>query len=107
MAIASMNRELSGNGLETVFLPADKMHVHVSATMIREIITLGGDVSAFVPERVSEYLKQTAVFSAHLSQQLRSLHQTIVLHAQLNPYGLASMDQMSLDKSQFSSSLTL
>ncbi len=47
--IANMNRELSKNTIETVFLSSQDIHRSISATMVREIIVLKGDVSAFVP----------------------------------------------------------
>lgn len=57
MANASMNRQLSGGVLETVFIPTSNAYGHISATMVREIIALNGDVSAFVPERVVQSLR--------------------------------------------------
>lgn len=59
LANASMNRQLSAAGLETIFLPASDRYVYVSGTMVREVIALGGDVSAFVPPCVAAYLKST------------------------------------------------
>ncbi len=47
--IANMNRELSKNTLETVFLSSQDIYRSISATMVREIIALKGDVSSFVP----------------------------------------------------------
>lgn len=49
LANASMNRRLSKQALETIFLPASDESVYVSAILVREIIQLQGDVSAFVP----------------------------------------------------------
>lgn len=57
LANASMNRQLSKDALETIFLPANDAYIHVSATMVREIIALGGDVSLFVPEQVLKCVK--------------------------------------------------
>lgn len=54
--IANMNRELSKNTIETVFLASQDMHRSISATMVREIIALQGDVSAFVPACVARDL---------------------------------------------------
>ena len=54
--MAGMNRKLYPD-VETVFLtPADE-YMFISATMVREIATLGGDVSKFVHPLVSEQLK--------------------------------------------------
>jgi len=55
---ASMNRKLSHNQLDTVFFPASSEMMYVSATLIREIISLRGDVSLFVPECVVKHLQQ-------------------------------------------------
>lgn len=52
LSIASMNRVLSKNQLETVFLSSLDEYRFISATIVREIISLKGDVSAFVPECV-------------------------------------------------------
>lgn len=57
LANASMNRQLSDRALETVFFPSDEKYTHVSATMVREIITLGGDASLFVPDKIAHYIK--------------------------------------------------
>jgi pantetheine-phosphate adenylyltransferase len=54
--MAVMNRRLLPT-LETVVLPADPMHAHVSATLIRQIATLGGDVSPFVSGAVLRRVK--------------------------------------------------
>lgn len=58
LSIASMNRQLSDEKCETVFLPARDRYTHVSSTMVREIIALKGDVSAFVPECVAAFLRE-------------------------------------------------
>lgn len=52
LANASMNQVLSEGGVQTIFLPGQAQHTYVSATMVREIIALGGDVSAFAPQPV-------------------------------------------------------
>ena len=57
LANASMNRQISGGGVETVLIPTASEHSHVSATMVREIISLKGDVSPFVPERVVDFIR--------------------------------------------------
>lgn len=51
--IANMNRQLSGGLIETVFLTSQDQYRSISATIVREIISLKGDVGAFVPECVS------------------------------------------------------
>jgi len=55
--MAGMNRKLFPD-VETVFLtPADE-YMFISATMVREIARLGGDVSKFVQPTVNERLLQ-------------------------------------------------
>jgi pantetheine-phosphate adenylyltransferase len=48
--MATMNRQLSG--VETVFLPAEAHYIHLSSTLIKEVASLGGDVSDYVPRSV-------------------------------------------------------
>src|SRR3989338_4704878 len=45
--LAGMNRALNPE-FETVFLTPGEQHMFISATLVREIATLGGDVSKFV-----------------------------------------------------------
>ena len=53
--LAGMNRALSPE-FETVFLTPSEQHMFISATLVREIATLGGDVSKFVQPLVREKL---------------------------------------------------
>ena len=53
--MAGMNRQLSPD-VETVFLTPAENHMFVSATMVREIANLGGDVSIFVNPKVAQRL---------------------------------------------------
>ncbi|MEZ5615852.1 MAG: pantetheine-phosphate adenylyltransferase [Rhodocyclaceae bacterium] len=55
--MAGMNRSLNPD-VETVFLTPAEKYQFISATMVREIATLGGDVGKFVQPRVHERLKQ-------------------------------------------------
>lgn len=55
LSIASMNNVLSDHEIETVFLPASEQYRFVSSTIVREIIALNGDISAFVPDAVLRY----------------------------------------------------
>lgn len=50
--MAGMNRRLYPE-VETVFLTPGERHMFVSATMVREIARLGGDVSSFVSPHVN------------------------------------------------------
>lgn len=56
LSIASANRQLSDNQLETIFLAAADEYRSVSSTIVREIIMLKGDASAFVPACVAREL---------------------------------------------------
>lgn len=58
--MALMNRELHPD-LETVFLAPDVHYSFLSASLVREIASLGGDVSGFVSPAVRE--KLAAAFS--------------------------------------------
>lgn len=53
--LAGMNRRLSPE-LETIFLTPAEQYEFISSGMIREIATLKGDVSSFVPEYVEKKL---------------------------------------------------
>lgn len=55
--MASMNRHLAQ--IETVFLAGEDRYGAVSSTIIREVASLGGDVTPFVPEAVARALKNT------------------------------------------------
>ncbi len=60
--LAGMNRNLYPD-VETVFLTPSEQHMFISATLVREIATLGGDVSKFVHPLVQQ----------HLSEKVRTL----------------------------------
>jgi len=49
--MALMNRRLDPT-IETIFLMASEQHSFLSSRMVKEIATLGGDVSSFVPAAV-------------------------------------------------------
>ena len=55
--LAGMNRNLYPE-IETVFLTPSEQHMFISATLVREIATLGGDVTKFVHPLVAEKLKK-------------------------------------------------
>jgi pantetheine-phosphate adenylyltransferase len=57
--LAGMNRALYPE-METVFLTPSEQNMFVSATLVREIATLGGDVSKFVHPSVVARFKQKA-----------------------------------------------
>lgn len=51
MQMAGMNGSLAP-AIQTVFLPASPMVRPITATLVRQIASMGGDVSAFVPKQV-------------------------------------------------------
>ena len=56
MQIAGMN-ETMAPGVHTVFVPASPAVRPITATLVRQIAGMGGDVSAFVPPAVAAQLK--------------------------------------------------
>ena len=50
LQMAQMNSPLTG--VETVFVVADPQYGFVSSSLVKEVASYGGDVSAFVPEHV-------------------------------------------------------
>ena len=65
--LAGMNRRLAP-GVETLFLTPSDKYLFLSATIVREIAVLGGDISAFVhpitAERMREKIGQGSPFEA-------------------------------------------
>ncbi len=57
--MAQMNREL-WSGAETVFLTPNQKYSFLSASLVREISRLGGDVSRFVSEPVLRRLQRSS-----------------------------------------------
>ena len=57
MQMAGMNEAMAPEVL-TVFLPASPMVRPITATLVRQIAGMGGDVSAFVPAPVAARLKK-------------------------------------------------
>ena len=55
-AIALNNLDLAPE-IETVFLLSQGGHSHISSTIIREIISSGGQVSHLIPPPVAEFMK--------------------------------------------------
>jgi pantetheine-phosphate adenylyltransferase len=56
MQMAAMNASMAPD-VQTVFLPASPAVRPITATLVRQIATMGGDVSAFVPPPVAARLK--------------------------------------------------
>jgi pantetheine-phosphate adenylyltransferase len=57
MQIAGMNGHMAPD-LQTVFLPASPSVRPITATLVRQVASMGGDVSAFVPELVARKLAE-------------------------------------------------
>jgi pantetheine-phosphate adenylyltransferase len=57
MQMAGMNEALAPD-VQTVFLPASPMVRPITATLVRQIASMGGDVSRFVPQRVAARLQR-------------------------------------------------
>ena len=56
MQMAGMNETMAPE-LQTVFLPASPSVRTITATLVRQIASMGGDVRPFVPRSVAEALK--------------------------------------------------
>jgi pantetheine-phosphate adenylyltransferase len=52
MQMAGMNAAMAP-GLRTVFLPASPASRHITATLVRQIAAMGGDITSFVPPAVA------------------------------------------------------
>ena len=55
--LAGMNRKLAP-GLETVFLMPAEQYTYLSSSLVREVASLGGDVSEFVEPAVEAALRE-------------------------------------------------
>lgn len=55
MQMAGMNRQMASD-IQTVFLPAGTASRPITATLVRQIAAMGGNVEAFVPKAVLEAL---------------------------------------------------
>jgi pantetheine-phosphate adenylyltransferase len=59
MQMAGMNGAMAPE-IRTVFLPASPGTRHITATLVRQIAVMGGDVSPFVPPAVAARLRKKA-----------------------------------------------
>ncbi|MEX2539937.1 MAG: pantetheine-phosphate adenylyltransferase [Actinomycetota bacterium] len=55
MQMAQMNAKM---GIETVFLPASPEFSYLSSSLMKEVVSLGGDINGLVPEVVEKRLKE-------------------------------------------------
>jgi len=63
MQMAGMNAAMAPD-VQTVFLPASPQVRHITATLVRQIAKMGGDVSAFAPPLVVEALRARTTTAA-------------------------------------------
>ena len=56
--LSGMNKRLNP-GIETLFMTPSEEFANISSSLVREIYTLGGDISAFVPDTVKLILHKT------------------------------------------------
>jgi pantetheine-phosphate adenylyltransferase len=57
--MAIVNRDLAG--VETVFMLPNPAHAHVSSSLVRQVASLGGDVTPYVPPAVAKYLQSREI----------------------------------------------
>ncbi|MBG6239930.1 pantetheine-phosphate adenylyltransferase [Mycetocola sp. CAN_C7] len=55
--MAIVNRHLAG--VETIFMLPDPAHAHVSSSLVRQVSSLGGDVTPYVPAPVARFLNRS------------------------------------------------
>jgi len=55
--MAMMNRELAP-GVETLFMMTGQSHFYLSSRLVKEVVSLGGDVSGMVPRSVLKKLRE-------------------------------------------------
>ena len=55
--MALVNRNLAN--VETVFLLPNPQNAYVSSSLVRQVASLGGDVSPYVPAAVARYLQSS------------------------------------------------
>ena len=54
--MAIVNRNLAA--VETIFLLPNPANAHVSSSLVRQVASLGGDVSPYVPAAVNRFLER-------------------------------------------------
>ncbi|MCH7760356.1 pantetheine-phosphate adenylyltransferase [candidate division TA06 bacterium] len=55
--MALMNRRLDAS-IETVFLTPSEQHIFLSSSLVKEVVSLGGDVGGMVPQEVERRLRE-------------------------------------------------
>lgn len=56
MQMAHMNRQLTG--IETFFLPTNNEYSYLAASLVRDVVRLGGNVEGLVPDHVLDALRE-------------------------------------------------
>ena len=56
--LSGMNKRLNPE-IETLFMTPSEEFANISSSLVREILSLGGDISLFVPNQVKEILLDT------------------------------------------------
>lgn len=56
--LAAMNRHLGEGAVETIFMTPSEQYTFVSSSLVREVASLGGDISDFVHPAVEKQLKK-------------------------------------------------
>ena len=57
MQMAGMNETIAPD-LQTIFIPASPSVRTITATLVRQIASMGGDITAFVPKVVAPALRK-------------------------------------------------
>lgn len=58
LPMARVNRDLTG--IETVFLPSDPANTHISSSLVKQVATLGGDITKYAPASALKAFKVKA-----------------------------------------------
>jgi len=68
--LAMTNRAVAG--IETIFIMTSEQYGFTSSTLIREIASLGGDLSNLIPNSIHERLKQRLKKAKHKARNSKS-----------------------------------
>ncbi|CAC9640612.1 pantetheine-phosphate adenylyltransferase [bacterium endosymbiont of Bathymodiolus sp. 5 South] len=55
--LSGMNKHLNPH-IETLFMTPAEQYANISSSLVREILSLGGDISSFVPTNIEALLKE-------------------------------------------------
>ncbi|CAC9530493.1 Phosphopantetheine adenylyltransferase (EC 2.7.7.3) [uncultured Gammaproteobacteria bacterium] len=56
--LSGMNKHLNPH-IETLFMTPAEQYTNISSSLVREILSLGGNISSFVPANIETLLKET------------------------------------------------